>query len=56
MDQDEQIKKHFWKLLKDHDLEITIQCKRKFVNFLDVSLNLENPTYRAYLKDNNKIV
>ena len=39
----------------DHDPELTIQCNRKVVNFLDVTLNLENPTYRPYLKD-NKII
>ena len=39
----------------DHDLELTIQCNRKVVNFLDVILNLKNSTYHPYLKDNNKI-
>ena len=52
----EKIEKHFCKLFKDHDLELTIQCNRKVVNFLDVTLNLENSTYRPYLKDNNKII
>ena len=52
----EKIKKHFCKLFKDHDLELTIQCNRKVVNFLDVALNLENSTYRPYLKDNNKLI
>ena len=42
----EKIKKHFCKLFIDHDLELTIQCNRKVVNFLDVNLNLENSTYR----------
>ena len=26
------------------------------MNFLDVTLNLENSPYRPYLKDNNKII
>ena len=41
------IKKHFRKLFID-DLEITIQCNRKVVNFLDNTLNLENSTYHPY--------
>ena len=40
----------------NHDLELKIQCKRKVVNFVDVTLNLENSTYRPYLKGNNKII
>ena len=52
----EKIKKHFCELLIDHDLELTIQCNRKVVNFLDATLNLENATYRRYRKDNNKII
>ena len=48
--------KYFCKLFIDHDLELTIQCSRKVVNFLDVTLNLENSTYSPYLKDNNKVI
>ena len=36
--------------------KLTIQCNRKAVNFLVVTLNLENSTYRPCLKDNNKII
>ena len=49
------IKKHFYKLFIDHDIELTIQYKRKVVNFLEVTFNLENSTYCPYLKDNNKV-
>ena len=52
----EKIKKHFCKLFIEHDLELTIQCNRKVMNFLDVTLNLENSIYCPYLKDNNKII
>ena len=52
----EKIKKHFCRLFINHDLELKIQCDRKVVNFLDVTLNLENLTYRPYLKDNKKII
>ena len=43
-------------MLIDHDLELTIQCNRKVVSFLDVTLNLEYSTYQPYLKANNKII
>ena len=52
----EKIEKNFCKLLIDHDLELTIQCNRKVLSFLDVTLNLEYSTYQPYLKDNNKII
>ena len=52
----EKIKNYFCKFFRDHDLELTIQCNRKILNFLDVTLNLENLTYRPCLKDNNKII
>ena len=32
----------------DHDLELTIQCNRKVVRFLDVNLNLENSIYCSF--------
>ena len=38
------------------NLELTIQCNREVVNFLDFTLNLENSTYRPYVKDNNKTI
>ena len=50
------LKKHFCKLFQDYDLELTIQCKRKAMNFLEVTLNLEYSTYHPCLKDNNKII
>ena len=50
------IKKHFCKLFIDHDIELTIQYKRKVVNFLEVTLNLAKSTYCPYLKDNNKVI
>ena len=48
------IKKYFCKLLRENDPELTIQFNRKVVNFRDVTLNLENSSYRLFLKDNNK--
>ena len=51
----EKIKKQFTKIFKENGLEITIQCNMKIVNYLDVTLNLENSTYRPYQKENNEI-
>ena len=50
----EKIKKYFQKLFKENQLDIVIQCNMKTVNYLDVSLNLENCTYRPYQKKNKK--
>ena len=47
----EKIKKDIQKLLKKNQLHIVIQCNMKTVNYLDVTLNLENSTYRPYQKE-----
>ena len=31
----------------------SIQCNMKTINYLDVTLDLENSTYRPYQKENN---
>ena len=49
------IKKNIQKLFKKNQLDIFIQCNMKMVNYLDVTLNLENSTYRPYKKENNQI-
>ena len=49
------VKKDIQKLLKENELDIVIQCNMKTVNYLDVTLNLENPAYRPYQKENNQI-
>ena len=51
----EKIKKNIQKLFKENQLDIVIQCNMKTVNYLDVTLNLENSTYRPYQKENNQI-
>ena len=48
----EKIKKNIQKLFKENQLDIVIQCNMKAVNYLDVTLNLENSTYRLYQKEN----
>ena len=51
----EKVKKDIQKLFKENELDIIIQCNMKTVNYLDVTLNLENSTYRPYQKENNQI-
>ena len=42
-------------IYRENELDIVIQCNMKTVNYLDVTLNLENSTYRPYQKENNQI-
>ena len=42
-------------MFKENQLDIVIQCNMKTVNYLDVTLNLENCTCRPYQKENNEI-
>ena len=49
------VKKDIQKLFKENELDIVIQCNMKTVNYLDVTLNLENSTYRPYQNENNQI-
>ena len=51
----ENILKDIQKLFKDNQLNITIQCNLKIVNYLDVTFNLSNATYRSFCKTNNEI-
>ena len=51
----ERIKKNFQSLFKKYGLEITIECNKKVVDFLDVTLNLKDGTYKPYQKPDNKI-
>ena len=46
----EKSKKDIQKLFKENELDINIQCNMKMVNYLDVTLNLENSTYCPYQK------
>ena len=49
----ERIKKGVIKLFKSHGLSITITTSLKQVDFLDVTLDLQNETYKPYSKPNN---
>ena len=49
----ERIKKDFQKVFKRNGLNITVACNRKIVDYLDVSFNLNDGTYRPYRKPND---
>ena len=51
--QAERIKKDITKVFKDLDLNITIECNKKIVNFLDVTLDLNTGKYYPYKKPNS---
>ena len=42
----EQVKKNIQKIFKEHGLDVTIQCNIKVVNYLDVTFNLNDGTYK----------
>ena len=54
--QSEKIKKNFQRIFHENNLEIVILCNMKIVNYLDVTLNLNDGTYRPYHKPNNEIM
>ena len=51
----EKVKKDIKKLFKENELDIVIKYNMKTVNYLDVTLNLENSTYRPY-QNRQKII
>ena len=42
-------------LFQEYDLEITAKSKKKIVNYLDVTLNLKDDTFRPYHKPDDQI-
>ena len=51
----EKIKKNIQKIFKENKLDIVIKCNMKLVNYLDVTLNLNNSNYKPYQKSDSKI-
>ena len=49
-------KNEICKVFQKNGLKITIQTNLKIVDFLDVTLDLENDIYKPYLKPNNQIL
>ena len=54
--QAESIKKDFQKNFQRNDLNIVIKCNLKIVNYLDVTVNLVNNTYKHFSKPKNEII
>ena len=52
----EKIKKLLINELKSMGLKIEISTNLKIVNFLDVTLNLTNTTFKPYMKENSKTI
>ena len=52
--QSEKIKKTFQKMFKNKGLDIIKNCNMKIVNYLDVTLNLNDGSYRPYKKPNEE--
>ena len=46
----EKIKQTLQRLFKEYDLEIIAESNQKIVNYLNVTLNLKNGTFRPYHK------
>ena len=53
--QSEQVKKNIQKIFMKHGLDIIIQCNMEVVNYLDVTFNLNDGTYKPNKKPNNEI-
>ena len=47
-------KKTFQKMFKNKGLNIIFNCNMKIVNYLDVTLNLNDGSYRPYKKPNKE--
>ena len=52
--QSEKLKKQFQKMFNENGLKIEIKCNLKIVNYLDVTLNLNDGTYKPYRKPNDE--
>ena len=50
----EMIEKHLQYLFKQKGLQIIIECNLKVVNYLDVTFNLNDGSYRPYRKPNDE--
>ena len=52
--QTERLKKEFQQVFNDNGLKITIECNLKVVDYLDVTLNLNNGTHKPFRKPNDE--
>ena len=51
----EKIRKSIQAIFRENELKITIQCNLKIVDYLDVTFNLTDSSYRPFNKTNNEI-
>ena len=51
----EKMKKKLQRLFKEYDLEITAESNLNIVNYLDVTFNLKDGTFRPYHKPDDQI-
>ena len=51
--QTENVKKEICRIFRNLGLKITIECNKKVVNFLDVTLDLFKGEHRPFRKENN---
>ena len=54
--QTEILKKQICKIFANNGLKITIDANKKVVDFLDITLDLSNGTYKPYMKPNNTLI
>ena len=52
--ENEKIKKEFQKIFKNKGLDIVIQCNMKVVDYLDVTLNLNDGSFRPFRKPDDE--
>ena len=52
----EKTKQEICKVFKANNLSITIEANKKIVNYLDVTLDLTNRSFKPFMKPNNKIL
>ena len=53
--QNDMLKKRICKTFKDNGLNITIECNKTTIDFLDVTLDLHNDIFKPYIKPNEII-
>ena len=54
--QTDKVRKNIIRVFRDIDFSLEIETNLKEVDFLDVSLNLRNGTYRPYKKPNDRLL
>ena len=52
----EKTKQEICKVFKANNLSMTIEVNKKIVNFLDVTLDLTNQSFKPFIRPNNKIL